>query len=266
MLRFKLATEKTSLYPSPTVRKANEGRAAAAEKLARAAQGKRTELGPRAGPKTLVELEELIVTLVRQGPEEGWLQLSPQSDLRFHIGTAPEHVRGFNASAPMFEHSWFRTGPAVVTRQTKDGFIITEAGVERVATFTEVLELGLAPITLGEAWRRYLGQQLYVLAELMLIGVPNWFIDTSVVFDPAAHKKKMGARRSDITLHCEHFVKSKSRLDTGAARTMAMTYARVANVCDLAWSGDGGRHRLAADVCGLPMPAAHEETTYFMLR
>ena len=265
MLRYKLETQKTTLYPDRITRRANEKRAKEAERLAKAAQGKRSDAGPRAAPQTFVALEELVGALVQRGERDGWLKLRPEGDLYYCVGTTAAHVKAFDESAPIFERAWFiATDAARVIGQTQSGFNVVLDGVEQAATFSQMLEQGLAPITLEEAWRRFLGQQLYLLAELILLAMPNWFVDNPHIFDPASHRKKMGTTRSDLSLHSEHFVTSKSAVNTASVRQATVAFARGAQVRDVMYASDDARPCTGA--CGLQLPAEHDEATFFLLR
>jgi hypothetical protein len=55
-------------------------------------------------------------------------------------------------------------------------------------------------------WRRFVGQQLMLLTELMILVVPAFFADSSAIFNPSVKRKRMGATRNELHLHAAHFV------------------------------------------------------------
>jgi hypothetical protein len=70
--------------------------------------------------------------------------------------------------------------------------------------------------------------------------------------------------RSDLNLNRQSFVPKRSRVDTTAARTWALQYARSARVCDV--QTDSEDTGLFASAAGLVLPLAHDEKTVLMLK
>src|SRR6476646_6301872 len=93
-------TKSTSLLPSNSVSDTNRENAAQAEKVARSAQGKRSQ-APRSGPSTLTDVEELIGALVSTKPGTGCYALLPHTNiaLYYKVGTSTSHVSMFNDAA-----------------------------------------------------------------------------------------------------------------------------------------------------------------------
>jgi hypothetical protein len=112
------------------------------------------------------------------------------------VGTSKRHVEMFNESAVM------ATDPA-------------------------------GPTATNEQWRRFIGQQLILLAELMTFCVPAFFADNMMTINPLGKRKSRGAVRADLSLHKQGFVKTRAKADTAAVRSFALQYAREARVCDV---------------------------------
>eukprot|EP00953_Heterococcus_sp_UTEX-ZZ885_P009889 5792-Heterococcus_DN1.PRE.1 len=129
--------KQTTLLPAKGLRNINLKKARQAEEVATSAQGKRSSAG-RSGPCTLTEVEELIGSLVCATPGNGCLPLLPHTDvaLYYKVGTSKRHVDMYNESA--------------VILADPDG-----------------------PAATNEQWRRFIGQQLTLLAELMTILCPR---------------------------------------------------------------------------------------------
>jgi hypothetical protein len=134
-------TKQTTLVPAKGLRKINLEKARQAEDVAKSAQGKRSSVR-RSGPCTLTEVEELIDSLVSATPDNSYLPLLPHTDvaLYYKVGTSKRHVDMYNESAVLPASP---TGPAATKEQ----------------------------------WRRFIGQQLILLAKLMTFCVPAFFAD-----------------------------------------------------------------------------------------
>jgi hypothetical protein len=111
-----------------------------------------------------------------------------------------------------------------------------------------------------EIWRRYIGQQLMLLTELMVFCVPNYYADHSVY--PRLGKGK-GRGRSAMDRH-KHFVNVQAHVDTAAARSMALQCARLARACDVHY--DVEDTEVVVAVSGLRLPEQRDEMASFMLR
>jgi hypothetical protein len=222
-------TKQTTLLRANGLRNINLAKARQAEEVAKSAQGKRSSAG-RSGPCTLTEVEELIGSLVDATPDNGHLPLLPHTDvaLYYKVGTSKRHVDMFNDSAVMAtDHP---AGPAAVNEQ----------------------------------WRRFIGQQLMLLAELMTFCVPAFFADNMMTINPLGKRKARGAVRSDLSLHKQNFVPTRAKADTAAVRRWALQYARTARVCDVqSGSASTGSCTHAA---GLVLPLDHDEKTVLMLK
>jgi hypothetical protein len=229
VLRFCNETKKTTLLPPADIRYANIARADEAEKIVVSARGKRSTCA-RQRPHTLTELEKLIDDLVCLGKEDGYHELLPGSGIYFCCGSSAKHTAMLNESVPM----------------------------------SQTLEPEETAMSVKEGWRRFLGQQLMLLTELMVLVVPAFFTDSSAIFNPSAKRKRMGATRNELNLHAAHFVKSQAKTDAAAVRNIAVSYARKARVCDVVYHSDDTA--LFVDVAGLQLPAEHDLKTIFMLR
>jgi hypothetical protein len=127
-----------------------------------------------------------------------------------------------------------------------------------------VLETSEASDASSEKWRRFIGRQLMLLAELMIFCVPAFFVDNAATIDPLGKRKARGAVRTDMNLNKQSFVPTRAKVDTAAVRNWAMQYARVARVSDVQCdSADTG---LFVDAAGLALPLAHDEKTVLMLK
>jgi hypothetical protein len=221
-------TKQTTLLPAKGLRDINRAKARQAEEVARSAQGKRSSAG-RSGPCTLTEVEELIGSLVGATPGNGYLPLLPHTDvaLYYKVGTSKRHVDMYNESAVM------ATDPA-------------------------------GPAAVNEQWRRFIGQQLILLAELMTFCVPAFFTDNAVTINPLGKRKARGAVRSDLSLNKQSFVPTRAKADTAAVRRSALQYARNARVCDVQYNVTDTN--LFAHTAGLVLPLEHDEKTVLMLK
>jgi hypothetical protein len=240
VLRFCNETKKTTLLPPTDIRNANAARADEAEKNAVAARGKRSTCA-RQRPHTLTEVEALIDDLVRLGEADGYYELLPSSGIYYCCGSSAKHIAMLNDSAPMSASS----GSAKVS-------------------LIQSLESEETAMSVGEGWRRFVGQQLMLLTELMVLVVPAFFTDSSAIFDPSGKRKRMGATRSELNLHAAHFVKSQAKIDSAAVRNIAVSYARQARVCDVVYHSNDTA--LFVGIAGLQLPAEHDLKTIFMLR
>jgi hypothetical protein len=178
-------TKQTTLLPAEGLRSINLAKARQAEKVAKSAQGKRSPAG-RSGPCTLTEVEELVGSLVCATPDNGCLPLLPHTDVALYhkVGTSKRHVDMYNESAVM------ATDPA-------------------------------DPAAVNEQWRRFIGQQLILLAELMTFCVPAHFANNMVTINPLGKRKARGAVRSDLSLHKQSFVPTRAKADTTTVRRWA---------------------------------------------
>jgi hypothetical protein len=240
VLRFCNETKKSTLLPPADIRYANIARADEAEKIVVSARGKRSTCA-RQRPHTLTEVETLIDDLVRLGEADGYHELLPDSGIFYCCGSTAKHTAMLNESAPM----------------------LASADSAKLS-FVQTLESEETAMSVEEGWRRFLGQQLMLLTELMVLVVPAFFTDSSAIFNPSAKRKRMGATRNELNLHAAHFVKSQAKTDAAAVRNIAVSYARKARVCDVVYHSDD--NTLFADVAGLQLPAEHDLKTIFMLR
>jgi hypothetical protein len=181
-------TARTTLLPSKTVQYANINKADKAEKVALSAQGKRTTV-KRRGLSTVTDIEELIGTLVSTQAADGSMRLLPHTtaSLYYRMGTTATHLNMLNDSE-------------VIGAQTA-------ASVAAASS---------------ETWRRFLGQQLMLLVELMIFCVPAFFADNAATITPLGKRKARGTVRTDLTLHTKMFVASRAKVDTATARPYSM--------------------------------------------
>jgi hypothetical protein len=180
---FANATENTSLLPPKSARDANVKKANQAEKVAVSAQGKRS-VARRSGPCTLTDVEELISALVASKPGDGYLPLLPHVNvaLYYKVGTSGSHVSMLKESAVLGT-----TRPAVAAISS-------------------------------EQWRRFIGQQLVLLVELIVCCVPSFFVDNAAIINPLGKRKARGAVRTDVSLNKQSFVQTRARVDTVEVR------------------------------------------------
>jgi hypothetical protein len=225
---FVSETQQTTLLPTKGLRAVNLEKARQAEEIAKSAQGKRSS-ADRSGPCTLTEVEELIGSLVCATPDNGYLPLLPHTDvaLYYKVGTSKRHVDMYNESAVMATDP---AGPAAVNAQ----------------------------------WRRFIGRQLILLAELMTFCVPVFFADNMMTINPLGKRKARGAGRSDLSLHKQNFVPTRAKADTTTVRRWALQYAREARVCDVQYNVTDTA--LLGHTAGLVLPLEHDEKTVMMLK
>ena len=226
MSRFLNETQQTTLLPSKATLLFNTDKADQAEKIALSAHGKRTT-AKRRGLSTLTDLEEVIGALVSTEPADGYMPLLLHSTaaLYYRVGTSAVHLS-------MLQQS-------------------------------EVLGTAATDAT-PETWRRFLGQQLILLTELMTFCIPAHFEDNAAIINPLGKRKARGTVRSDLTLHSNQFVPSKAKADTDKVRSMALQYAGLARVCDVDYSSESTD--LFTRVAGITLPAPHDEKTVLMLK
>jgi hypothetical protein len=226
---FQNETANTTLLPSKTLQYANIGKADKAEKVAVSAQGKRTTVKKR-GLSTLTDIEELIGALVSTKAVDGYMLLLPHTiaSLYYRVGTSATHLQMLSES------------------------VVIGATTDTAATVSP------------EVWRRFLGQQLMLLVELMTFCVPAFFADNAATVSPLGKRKARGTVRSDLTLHTKLFVPSRAKTDTATVRSMALQYARLARICDIQYSSSN-TDLFSADA-GITFPAEHDEKTVLMLR
>ena len=232
MSRYLNETKQTTLLPDKAIQLVNTSKADAAEQVALQAQGKRSSARKR-GLSTLTDLEELIGALVSTEPGDGYLPVLPHSEiaLYYRVGSSATHIS-----------------------------MLKESEVLATASSDESASTAAAP----ETWRRFVGQQLMLLTEIMVFCVPAFFTDNAALISPLRKRKSRGSVRSDMTLHTKMFVASKAKADTAAVRSTALHYARLARVCDV----DYGREDtdLFTAAAGITLPAPHDEKTVLMLK
>jgi hypothetical protein len=187
-------TKQTTLLPPKTLRDVNAEKARQAEEIAVSAQGKRST-ARRSGLCTLTDVEELIGSLVSATPGEGCFPLLPHTDTALYckVGTSACHIN-----------------------------MLKESTV-----------LATAPNATNEQWRRFIGQQLMLLAELIVFCVPAFFTDNGATVNPLGKRKARGAVRSELGLNKLSFVPTRAIADTTVVRGWALRYARRARICDL---------------------------------
>jgi hypothetical protein len=226
MSRFFNETDQTTLLPVKATQLINTDKADVAEKVALSAQGRRTTAKKRA-LSTLTDVEELIGALVSTEANDGYVPLLPHTgvSLYYRVGTSATHLSMLTESAVL-------------------------GTVSSAAT--------------PETWRRFIGQQLVLLTELMTFIVPAFFADNATMISPLGKRKARGTVRSDLTLHSKLFVPTKAKVDTGKVRSMALQYAREARVCDVHCSSVS--KDLLTHIAGLTLPASHDEKTVLMLK
>jgi hypothetical protein len=218
-------TKQTTLLPPKTLRDVNAEKARQAEAVAVSAQGKRSTVR-RSGPCTLTDIEELIGSLVSATPGDGYFPLLPHADtaLYYKVGTSACHVNMLKESTM----------------------------------------LATAPKATNEQWRRFIGQQLMLLTELMVFCIPAFFIDNAATVNPLGKRKARGAVRSDLSMNKQSFVPTRAKADTTAVRGWALEYARGARVCDVQYSS--ANTSLFVQHAGLVLPLEHDEKTVLMLK
>jgi hypothetical protein len=131
-----------------------------AEKIAKAAQRQRSAVR-RSGPCTPSDIEELIHSLVRTSPADGFVKLLPHTSAEFYYkpGSAPCHISMLNELTAM-------------------------------ATASSLAAM--------ERWRRFLGQQLMLLAELVVFCVPEYFADHSAAMSTILGKGRLEEQQGVI--------------------------------------------------------------------
>ena len=226
MSRCSNDTDRTTLLTVKATQLINYDKADVAEKVALSAQGRRTTAKKRA-LSTLTDVEESIGTLVSMEANDGYVPLLPHTEvpLYYRVGTSATHLSMLEDSA--------------------------------------VLDTAATDAT-PETWRRFIGQQLMLLAELMTFVVPAFFADNAALINPLGKRKARGTVRSDLTLHSKLLVPSRAKVDTAAVRIMSLQYARLARVCDVDYSNDS--EDLFTHAAGIAIPATHDEKTVLMLK
>jgi hypothetical protein len=226
MSRFLNETQRTTLLPFKAVQLINTDKADQAEKIALSAQGRRTT-AKRRGLSTLTDLEEVTGALVSTAAADGHMPLLPHTGaaLYYCVGTSTTHLNMLKESAVL------GTADSDATPET---------------------------------WRRFAGQQLMLLTELMTFVIPAFFADNAAIISPLGKRKARGSVRSDLTLHSKLFVSSRARVDTATVRQMALQYARLARVCDVDHSSESTD--LFIHAAGITLPALHDEKTVLMLK
>ena len=226
-------TAQTTLLPEACLGNLNAVEAAEAQKTAKAATNPSSNT-KRNGPCTLNELEELIGCLVQTSAANGYKRLLPHTDaqLFFKPGVSDKHIKMLNESAHLQQAS--------------------------VVDCTRTIERSL-----NETWRRFLGQQLMLLTELITVCVPAYFQDTAKLNGTLGKRKARGAIRSDMNLHDQMFVPAAAKTDTSWTRSMALQYAAVAGVCDVQYGSTDTK--LFLTMSGLILPRECDIKTIFML-
>jgi hypothetical protein len=230
---FSNYTSQTSLLPEASLGTVNTTKAAAAQKTAIAATNLRSNT-KRFGPCTVNDLEEVIGCLVQKSSANGYKRLLPHTDLElcFKPGSSDKHIKMLNESAHLQQAS--------------------------VVDTTRAIELSM-----NETWRRFLGQQLMLLTELIIVCVPAYFQDNAKLTNTLGKRKARGAVRSDMNLHSEMFVSAAAKTDTSLTRSMALQYATLARVCDVQYGSSDTD--LFIDMSGLQLPKECDVKTFFML-
>lgn len=230
---FSNHTSQTSLLPEASLGTVNTTKAAAAQKTAIAATNLRSNT-KRYGPCTVNDLEELIGCLVQKSAANGYKRLLPHTDLPlfFKPGESDKHIKMLNESANLQQ-------AAVVDK-------------------TRTIELSI-----DETWRRFLGQLLMLLTELMIVCVPAYFQDNDKLTNTLGKRKARGAIRSDMNLHNQMFVPAAAKTDTSLTRSMALQYAALARVCDVQYGSSDTN--LFLTMSGLTLPKECDIKTFFML-
>jgi hypothetical protein len=223
--KFVNQTKQTTLLPPTTLKNVNAEKARQAEEIAVSAQGKRST-ARRAGPCTLTDVEELIGSLVASTPGDGYFPLLPHTDtaLYYKVGTSTYRIN-------MLKESTVGT---------------------------------TAPNDTREQWRRFIGQQLILLTELMIFCVPAFFTDNGATVNPLGKRKARGAVRSDLSLNKQSFVATRAKVDTTVVRSWVLQYARDARVCDV--QHHSADTSLFLQQAGLVLPLEHDEKTVLMLK
>eukprot|EP00953_Heterococcus_sp_UTEX-ZZ885_P036201 18663-Heterococcus_DN1.PRE.1 len=226
---FSNHTPQTSLLPEASLGSANTTKAVAAQKTALAAANLRS-VKERYGPCTVNDLEELIGCLVQKSAANGYKRLLPHTDLPlfFRPGVNDKHIKMLNESTHLQQ--------ATVLHKT---------------------------LTMDETWRCFLGQQLMLLTELIIVCVPAYFQDNAKLTNTLGKRKSRGAVRSDMNLHSEMFVSAATKTDTSLTRSMALQYATLARVCDVQYGSSDTD--LFLDMSGLQLPKECDVKTFFML-
>jgi hypothetical protein len=170
-------------------------------------------------PATLKALEEFISSNVKAKAAKGFERLLPGAELYFKTNLSERHHYMFLNSMVM--------------------------GKESTGTSKEML-------------RRFVGQQLMLLTELMVFCVPAYFADYSAAL--GSNNKKRFEKRADKTKHHKYFVGVPSQQET---RAMPLEFARLAHVRDVMYEYESTE--LFVTVSGMCVPEEHNEKTYFML-
>jgi hypothetical protein len=223
-------TENTTLLPAKNLKAINLKKAKEAEKVAVSAQTKRST-ARRCGPSTLTDVEELISSLVSSDAGKDYLPLlphAPDATLYYKVGTSACHVNMLSTTGIL--------------------------AADPAGTST----------TNNEQWRRFIGQQLMLLTELITFCVPAFFADNAFTINPLGKRKARGAVRSDLSLNKQSFVPTRAKADTAAVRRWALQYARMARVCDVQYNVTDTS--LFVHAAGLLLPLEHDEKTILMLK
>jgi hypothetical protein len=102
----------------------------------------------------------------------------------------------------------------------------TSLGPHHIHNFNDSMVMGGSAVATEAMVRRFVGQQLMLLTELMTFCVHHYLKEGS-------SSKQRGAKRTEPDLFHLNFVKVKLPADSAAARAMALQFAKVARVCDV---------------------------------
>jgi hypothetical protein len=151
-------TKRTTLLPAKVLIDTTMEKARLAEDIAISAQGKRSAVR-RTGPCTLTDVEELIGSLVRDTPGVGYMPLLPNTTtaLYYKAGTSTSHAN-----------------------MLKDSTVLGTTPGDPALSSTE-------------RWRRFIGQQLILLTELMVFCTPAFFTDNAATINPLGKRKARSA-------------------------------------------------------------------------
>jgi hypothetical protein len=167
---------------------------------------------------------------VQTSAANGYKRLLPHTDLPLYFkpGSSEKHIKMLNESANLQQAS----------------------AVDKTRTI--------------EQWRRYIGQQLMLLTELIIVCVPANFQDNAKLTNMLGKRKARGAVRSDMNLHSSMFVSTAAKTDTSLTRSMALQYAALARVCDVQYGSSDTD--LFLDMSGLTLPKDCDFKTFIMLK
>jgi hypothetical protein len=118
--------------------------------------------------------------------------------------------------------------------------------------FNDSMVMGrTSTMTSEEMLRRYTGQQLMLLIELILFCVPQFLT-------PGSNKKQRGQDRTNLEKHVNNFAKLKPEDNTVNTRAMALQYAKLARVCDVMYDDASTELFMTESGMSKKMVASHE--------